>query len=1092
MDTKTNFRNVIDVPHRKTEIPNEERHCSRLLVSLVAFLMLNLLTICISAQTTTSTIEGTVKDLNGARVAGAQVNLSGSTLATERTVVTDADGYFRIVSLPAGTYKLAVTQTGFATNTTNIELTLNRTVTLDIQLQVGTVGGDVVNVSNEAPLLTTDSPATGSTITPRQIRDLPVNGRNYLDLLQLVPGVAVNRQADPNGDNGNPVLGERSGNNNFFIDGHPNKNTVDGGPAAQFNQETIAEFQVLTTGYKAEFGQASGAIVNVITKSGGNGFHGVASLFHRNEAFDSSNSLDPAKTDAPFLRRFDYSVALGGPIIKDKMFFFGSAERIMEDRQIDFTYPNFPNATLNQLIRNLESSFDVPNRARETRLFLKLNEQLGRHSLSQEVNYTNGYIRNFGALFAGTSLPSTRTNRGARNLLLAFGDTMLLGDKGDPWIVTLRGGYRGEPSDIGPAHPETGGGTILNPFPVPVTVALLPSPLGSATFGNNFTASALDQKYTTLTAIANKRFGDHDIKFGWNFLRTKVDGFESRTLANQLFTTVPDILAFPPASAGIRLILETGGATPKDDEIHLRNNYNALFAQDDWRIRQNLTINLGLRWDKDSEFEANRNFAPRLGVTWGITPKTVIRSQFGIFYDQFRLGTARDVPQFGGANQGTGQVLVFPRGIYGSPNFVSSIAVLLLGSGPCFSNVLLGNLTDAQIAGGACPLPNHGNQPLIGVDRLNNVVAPGHVAIPANTVITVDNIQQLSGLSPDQYLAQANAAIGFPGYFVWGSTGFLTNQIIPAFQSVDVLEHMDKTPNTLAFSVGVQQEIGKDMVIEADYHHREMRNMLGVRSVNLAFRSRLPGQNRTYEAPGTQQIGFGPYFEGRYDALVLAFNKRLSHRFTLGANYTFAHSTDNSRGVNNSPSDNFIGIVPVVTEAATGNTNANGSFTAANGNFVAQAGTFWNGPDVDKGPSDLSVDHIFQVNGSVNLPWDFQISGIFRVQSGFHFSQTFVATPTQPLIDPDGDGNTNGTDVRNSHRNAFTTPAFVNLDARFAKRFKIGERVKLDLFYEIFNAFNAKNPASVETKPNSTVVPFGHAIQVLPGREGQFGLRIEF
>jgi hypothetical protein len=128
--------------------------------------------------------------------------------------------------------------------------------------------------------------------------------------LQLVPGVAINRQST--GDNSNPVLGERSGNNNFFIDGQPNKDTVNGGPAAQFNQETIAEFQVLTTGYKAEFGQASGAIVNVITKSGGNEFHGVGSLFHRNEAFDSSNSLDPTKTEAPHLRRFDYSLRQGG------------------------------------------------------------------------------------------------------------------------------------------------------------------------------------------------------------------------------------------------------------------------------------------------------------------------------------------------------------------------------------------------------------------------------------------------------------------------------------------------------------------------------------------------------------------------------------------------------------------------------------------------------------------------------------------------------------------------------------------------------------------------------------------------------------
>lgn len=249
-------------------------------------------------------------------------------------------------------------------------MTLNRVVTFDIQLQVGTVSGEVIDVrSDELPLLEPNASATGSTITPQQISELPVNGRDYLDLLQLVPGVAINRQADPGSDRATPVLGERGGNNNYLIDGLPNKDTVNGGPAAQFNQETIAEFQVLTTGYKAEFGQASGAIVNVITKSGGNNYHGVASLFHRNDAFDSSNSLDETKTDAPTLRRFDYSLALGGPVIKDKVFFFGSSERITEKRQLDFLFPSTGSDRVDQLLRDQESRFDDPSRTFETRNF---------------------------------------------------------------------------------------------------------------------------------------------------------------------------------------------------------------------------------------------------------------------------------------------------------------------------------------------------------------------------------------------------------------------------------------------------------------------------------------------------------------------------------------------------------------------------------------------------------------------------------------------------------------------------------------------------------------------------------------------------
>ena len=288
-----------------------------------------------SAQTTTASIEGTVKDPQDRVVAGAQIIVKSEARGIERTTTSDDSGFYRVTALPAGTYSLAASHTGFATQSfPNVELTVNRTATIDVQLEVGPVQ-ERVSVTSETLAIDPTTPATGATVTPRQITEMPVNGRNYLDLLQLVPGVVVNHQANAGSDNSTPVLGERAGNNNFMIDGQPNKNTVTGGAAAQFNQETIAEFQVLTAGYKAEFGQASGAIVNVITRSGGNGLHGVGSFFHRNDAFDSSNSLT-ASQDAPELRRYDYSLALGGPIVKDKVFFFGSGERITERRVFNF------------------------------------------------------------------------------------------------------------------------------------------------------------------------------------------------------------------------------------------------------------------------------------------------------------------------------------------------------------------------------------------------------------------------------------------------------------------------------------------------------------------------------------------------------------------------------------------------------------------------------------------------------------------------------------------------------------------------------------------------------------------------------------
>jgi hypothetical protein len=278
------------------------------------------------------------------------------------------------------------------------------------------------------------------------------------------------------------------------------------------------------------------------------------------------------------------------------------------------------------------------------------------------------------------------------------------------------------------------------------------------------------------------------------------------------------------------------------------------------------------------------------------------------------------------------------------------------------------------------------------------------------------------------------------------------------------------------------------MAVTVDYFHREMRNLLGLRVSNIAFESRVLG--RRFLPPFTQGPirTFGPFYEGSYDAVVIDFRKRFSRRYALGASYTFADATDNSLGIESTASDSFVGIVPPVTEASTGRSNVNGPFTRANGTLVQQAGTFLNGPDRDKGPSDLAIDHVLQLNGLVELPYQIQLSGIFRAQSGFHFS---ASPPTGVLMDPDGDASINGIDV-DAGRNAFTAPPFVNLDMRFTKGFTIGSRVRAHVLVEFFNLFNRQNPASVGRRQDVPLEPFAIANQVLPGREGQLGFRLEF
>jgi carboxypeptidase family protein/TonB-dependent receptor-like protein len=1047
-------------------------------MALCAAVLLSLITApAVLAQTTISTIEGTIRDPQGSVVPGAQVTVKSAALGIERTATSDTDGFYRITALPAGNYSLSITHSGFATRTfDNVELTLNRTLTLDIPLEVGAVQGQV-DVVGYAQLLNPTSSSTGATVTPQQIKEMPTNGRNYLDLMQLVPGVVVNRQANAGSDNSTPVLGERAGNNNFLIDGHPNKDTVTGGAASQFNQETIAEFQVLTAGFRAEFGQASGAQVNVITRSGGNDYHGTASVFFRNNVFDSSNSLDTTKDEAPFLQRWDYSLAGGGPIVRDKVFFFGSAERIRENRELNFVFP--PGTP--QIAKDFEAQFNNPARTYDTRGFFKFDEQLGAHSLSQSVSYTNGNVREFLPLSNATDLPSRRNDTGARHLLLSFSDNVLLGDKGNPWVLTLRGGYRGDTSETRPAHPEAGVGTTFQMFSSNNTGGLF-GDLGSFSFGNNTSRTALDQKYTSVSAQANKLIGDHNVKFGWNFLKTKVDGIESQILNLQLFATIPDFTNFGPFNAGFFTVTTAGGLTPAANEIHLRNNYNALFLQDDWKFHPKLTLNFGMRWDYDSEFKTKQNFSPRVGFAWSAASKTIIRGHYGIFYDQFRLGLVRDVPAFGGADRRVVQPFSYPRGFYGVPTLAPAlINSTLFPGGLCVSP----NLTDAQITAGnvACPFSAG---LFIGIDRLNSVVASGHAPIPANSVINIGNIQALSGLTPDQYLAAASAAVGKAnGFFFWGPFGALSHAAIPAQLFPTDIDRSFKTPFTSSMSIGVQQEI-KNVVIEADFYHRNMNNLLGVRETNIAFSSRAA--NRQFLAPfvaGPIQT-FGPWYEGTYNGFIVSFTRRFTRKFTLSGNYAFADETDNQLGINTLPSDSFVGIAPVVTETGTGRTNANSSFTRANGRFVAQANTFVNGPDLDKGPSDLSVAHTFQINGLVELPWQFQVSGIFRAQSGFHYSRQPLA-----LEDPDGDGTFNGID-HVPGRNAFTSPSFVNLDMRFAKRFNITERVKLQALFEFFNLLNRQNPAAVQVQQNIVNSPFGSLRQVLPGREGQVGLRLEF
>jgi outer membrane receptor protein involved in Fe transport len=914
---------------------------------------------------TTSLIQGTVLDPEGRSIAGAEITISGSPLGGAIKLGSDQAGAYRLSGLQPGVYDMRATKPGFGAKVyQSIPIAVNSILTFDIELPLGTVQQEV-SVFASPTLLDHEISSSGITILPRQIEDMPINGRNYLDLMQLVPGIAINQRVAPGTDGAAPMLGERGGNAVFLIDGMPNRNSVDGGSAAPFDQDSILEFQVLTSGYKAEFGHGSGGVVNVVSQSGTSQWHAVVSAFHRNSALDSAD-VSGART--PFLLRWDADANLGGPVYKDRVFFFGSLERIRETRELNFS---FPPGTPDSL-KAREETFDKHNQTFETRSFLKLDERLGNHRITEQMSLTNAHVTNFLPLSQAVSLPSTRTDSDSRYLMWGWHDTATLGDRSNPFLFNAYVQLRGEPFAERSANPDASPATTLfNMFSGPGT-GRLTGDLGQVQFGAGFTPLLLKQQYLASGANLDRVVGKHDIKFGWDFQRTRVGGVEAGNVLNQLFATTSDFSQFGPVDSGVYVLRTVAGLTPNDNSIRLRNNYNGLFVQDAWKASKTLTLNLGLRWDYDSRFPNPTNFSPRLGVAWSPSPRTVISASWGVFYDNFRLGLARDVPGFGGANIFRDQTISFPRLFYGDPTTVPRLG------GLCPSSVL----TDAEIAasGAMCSVAG---LTLLGVDRLNAIVAPGHAPVPLNAVLNPGNLQALTGLSPKQFADAASAAVGRkPGFFFWGGFGNLTmNFLAPSIFNIPItVDPAFKTPFTRAIHLGVQREISANIVIFGDYYHRDIHNMVGVRTTNLAFEARMPGHTGELQ-PGTGTrpiLSYGPWYSGTYDAMSAGIRKRMNKRFTLDANYTWTNARDNA--LNSSlvsevqtglgagslavtgPTDSFVGVPPVVKDRVTGQSNANGPFIASNGNPVPQAGKFYYGPNLDRGPSDLALNHTFVVD----------------------------------------------------------------------------------------------------------------------------------
>ena len=310
------------------------------------FLSFALLTIPLAGQTIYGSIVGTVSDASGGVVPGATVTLTNNGTGERRTASTASDGAYRFMNLVPGVYKVEVEQAGFKRYTRDqIQVNVEAAVRVDIALQVGEVTQSV-EVSAAAALLQTENASISQVVASRSVQELPLNGRNILNLVALVPGVVPQGGSEGNltGKNvfaaGNYQIGGGTANQSATLyDGVPVNIAYGNATVLVPSQDAVSEFRVQTNSNSAEYGRYTGGVINVASKSGTNEWHGSAYEFVRNDALNASNFFANANNQgkAPFHQN-QFGANIGGPIIKDKTFIFGSYEGYRQREGVLFTY----------------------------------------------------------------------------------------------------------------------------------------------------------------------------------------------------------------------------------------------------------------------------------------------------------------------------------------------------------------------------------------------------------------------------------------------------------------------------------------------------------------------------------------------------------------------------------------------------------------------------------------------------------------------------------------------------------------------------------------------------------------------------------
>ncbi|MBI2820763.1 MAG: TonB-dependent receptor [Acidobacteria bacterium] len=651
-----------------------------------------------SAQQTTATISGVVTDESQALLPGVTVLVRNVQTGIQREVLTNEEGRYSVPSLGLGNYEVEATLEGFQTSIRQgITLTVGREALVNFALKVGQIT-EKVTVMGEAPLVETTQAAVRDLVDDRQIRDLPLNGRSFTDLAFLQAGVwSRTRQGGYSSTGGGgsqlSIAGSRAMMTSFLLDGTNVKDMLGVSPGSaagtMLGVDAVREFSVMATNYTAEFGGAGG-VIHTVTKSGTNELNGTAFWFHRNDNMDAANFFDAPILDSsrrfvgkaqPEFKRNQFGASIGGPIIRDRTFFFGTVEGL-RDRLGNTSISRVPSAesrsgdllsrrvTVHPAIKPYLDLYPLPNIG-----VLRASDDTGEYVSSQTIptdeNYflirvdhklsdrDSFYVRyNFDDAdkvtpkAVGPFALAART----RTQYVTIEESKIV----SPTLFnTFRFGFnrsRGATPNLDPGLPRT-----LNFFqpeslyPDRFFGTLVVS--GVATIGQSDTqdrAQVMNLFQWTDTMRYNR--GAHSFSFGGDIQRSQVNAqIGSRLHGSFRFTSLPNFLTNSPQ--------RFEGLFPGTGTYRgFRQVQVGLFVQDDWKATKKLTVNLGLRWEfvtiptevagrvanipnpldpaptiGDPIFElSKKNFAPRIGFAYDPTGqgKMAIRTSFGLFHQQ--------------------------------------------------------------------------------------------------------------------------------------------------------------------------------------------------------------------------------------------------------------------------------------------------------------------------------------------------------------------------------------------------------------------------------------------------------------------------